>query len=334
MTLRPGMRKGRRILVITLLTCLACLGFAPAQGDLGGTPSAAALVPVRLANLGVGLASMPQALAIERGIFTRNGIDLRVINFVNGGAEATAGVASGQVDIGSYGTPILIGLAFGLPIKIVASPPVKVTGFELVAKPEIHSVKDLKGQVVTSGALGGGSHQALLKILQSNGLSDSEVKIVAAGGADAEMVLRSGRVAAVVTSEPTRRKLEDDGRGRLIAKASDYYGRHQHGFIFATNAFIAKHPDSVRAYLRATRESLQYAQTHLDELVDFSAARIRLKKDIIRAYFEEQFKVWDLSFQVDVEGTANAVQVLKELKEIKATAVFDPNTWLDTRFLN
>jgi NitT/TauT family transport system substrate-binding protein len=318
-------------LISFVLFSLATSAFGETGKSLATAP---ALVPVRMANLGVGLATMPQTLAQERGIFARHGVDLQVINFIKGGAEATAGLASGQVDMGVYGTPILIGISFGLPIKIVGSPPVKGNNFELVAKKGITSVKELKGKVVTCGALGGGNHQSLLRILQANGLSENDVSIVATGGIDAEMVLRSGRVEAVLTSEPIRRKLVDDGIGTLIARASDYYGRYQHSYVFATSDFIRKHPETVRNYLLATRESLQYSKSHLDELVDFSAKRVKLKKELIRNYFLSQFEEWDSSFKIDVEGTANALKILKEFKEVKTNVVFDPKTWLDTRFLD
>lgn len=291
------------------------------------------LQPVRMANLNIGLASMTQALAIEKGIFARHGLDLQVINFIKGGAEASAGVASGQVDMGVFGTPILTAISFGLKIRIVGSPPLKRNNFELVARKGITSVKELKGKVVTCGALGGGNHQALLKILKANGLGPDDVSIIATGGTDAEMILRSGKVDAVITTEPLRLKLEDEGVGTLIAAASDYFGRYQHSYVFATDKFIADHPEAIRAYLAATRESLDYAKTHEDELIEYSAKKVRMKKELIRAYFDEQFQRWDSSFAVDVEGTANAVEVLKEFKEIKPNTTFDPNTWLDLRFL-
>ena len=312
---------------------VALLALFPLAGQ-AETPASGPLVPLRVANLGIGLASMPQQMALEKGIFAAHGLDLQVINFAQGGAEASAGAASGQVDMGVFGTPILTGISFGLPIKIVAAPPAKGNNFELVARKGIESVKDLKGKVVASGALGGGSHQSLLKILHDNGLSESDLTIIPNGGADAEMILRSGRVDAVVTSEAIRLKLIDSGIGTLIARARDYYGRYEHGYVFATNAFIKSHPEAIRGYLAATRESLLYAQSHLDELVDYSAARVKMKKDLIRTYFEEQFALWDLSFVPDEEGTEHAFAILKDLKEIKPNAVFDRAGWFDLRFLN
>jgi NitT/TauT family transport system substrate-binding protein len=318
---------------LAAVAAFAAMVFAPLAGRAEDGRPADHLIPLRVANLGIGVASMPQQLALEKGIFARHGIDLKVVNFIKGGAEATAGVASGQVDMGVFGTPILTGISFGLPIKIVGAPPLKGNNFELVGRKGIASVRDLRGKVVTCGALGGGSHQSLLKILWDNGLSESDVSIVATGGTDAEMILRSGKVDAAITSEPIRLKLIDDGVGTLLARASDYYGRYQHSYVFATNAFIKAHPEAVRAYFSATRDSLTYSKTHLDELVEFSAKRVKLKKELIRAYFEEQFRLWDLSFAVDPEATANAVQFLKDFKEVKPSTTFDPKTWLDLRFL-
>jgi len=289
------------------------------------------LVTVRFAELGA--AQPVQDLGIETGIFARHGIDLQVVHFLRGGPEATAGVASGQIDMGSYGTPILAGISFGLPIKIVASPAVKRIPFELVARPGITSVADLRGRVVHSGELGGGSHQSVLKILAANGLGPDDVQL-AAGPGDAEMILRSGKVDAAVSGGIKRMKMVEDGTGILLAKSVDYYGRYQHSFVFATDAFIRDHPETVRNYLAAERETLEYAQAHLDELIDLTAKQMpTVKKSILRAYYLEQFQLWDTSLAVDIEGTANAVKILKELKELKPSVVFDPNTWLDLRFL-
>jgi NitT/TauT family transport system substrate-binding protein len=334
----PGSARLARVLAaMAVIGVMLVSGSGAAQPDPGdGTPPP--VVTVRFATRGVGASSVTDLiaeLAQNKGFFLRHGIDLQVIHFIQGGAEAMAGVASGGIDMGTFGTPILIGIAAGLPIKIVGSPPQKRQSFELVARKGINSVKELKGKVVTSGALGGGSHESLLKILHDNGLTENDVGVVATGGTDtAQMALRSGKVDAVVTAGLIRIKLVDDGVGTLIARARDYYGRYQHSFVLATNEFIKAHPEAIRNYFLAEREALEYAKTHLDEVVDYAARRIKLKKELIADYYRELFDEWDLSFAIDVEGTANAVAILKDLKEIKPTVRFNPDTWLDPRFLD
>ncbi len=324
---------GKLLILLLVLAVAAVLVTACGRKSSDTSAGSQQLVKVRLANLAVGLDSIPHMLAVEKGIFAKHGIDLQVINFPKGGAEATAGVASGQVDLGSYGTPILNGISKGLPIKIVASPPIKDIPFVLVGKKGISSVQELKGKTVATGALGGGSHQSFLKILAGNGLQESDVKVVATGGTDAELILRSGKVDAVITSEPTATKLEREGVGAVLARAVDYYGKYQHNYVFATDKFMQSNPEAISNFLLASREAHEYARDHLDELVAYAAKTVNLDEGLIREYYQKQFKRWDLSFKVDVEGTENAISILKELKEIDGNAVFDRDKWLDLRFL-
>ena len=296
-----------------------------------GAAPAAKLVPVRLVGGATG--NGPLDLAIDKGIFARHGVDVQVIHFVGGYPMATLAAASGQVDMGEYGTPILIGIASGIRIKIVGSPPVKTSPFDLVARKGIESVEDLRGKVIASGTLGAGGHQALIKILHESGLGENDVQLVPSGGAAAEVLLASGRFDAVIASGLTRLKMVDEGRANLIARAKDYFGRYQHSYVYATEGFINSHPETVRNYFLAAREAYEYSRDHLDELIDYTASRVKVRKELIRTYYQDQIAEWDLSFGVDLEGAANAVRILQELKEIKPNVNFDPGTWLDLRFI-
>jgi len=310
---------------------LAGFLMAPAGAAAEEPAAAPPLVTVRFATLGT--ANVFTDMALERGTYRRHGIDLQVLYFTRGPHDALAGVIGGGVDMGSFGSPILTGLAFGLPIKIVGSPPEKRIGFELVARTGLKAVQDLKGKVVYASGLGTGPNQALVRILQGNGVRPEDVKIVSASG-DAELILRSGKVDAVITSGLTRYKLEQDGIGTLVALSRDYYGHYQHSFVFATNDFIAHHPETVRNYFAAAREGYDYARSHLDEVVDYTLKRVKLERALVAQYYRDLVQDWDLSFTVDVDGTANAVSILREMKEIKPGAQFDPKTWLDQRFIN
>jgi NitT/TauT family transport system substrate-binding protein len=260
------------------------------------------LVPLRL--LGVGVGGGVQDFAIDAGFYARRGLAVQLERFLGGPVVATAAAAGGKADMGEYGTPILTGVSLGLPMKIVGSPPIKGPSSELVARKGIETVADLRGKVVAAGALGSGPHQAVLWILHANGLDEkTDVNVVSSGGIDAEMVLRSGRVDAVITGGLTRLKLIDEGHGNMIADVRNYYGRHQHNYVYATDDFIKNHPQAIRAYFLATRDSLEYAKAHVDELIGYTGSRIKVRKELIRAYYAEQIPQWDLSFRIDLEGT-------------------------------
>ncbi|MDT3425359.1 NitT/TauT family transport system substrate-binding protein [Paenibacillus forsythiae] len=306
---------------------------ASPSGAAAGSETSKEQVTIRFANLAVGLESAYHQLGIEHGIFSKYGIDLQVVNFTKGGAEATAGVVSGQVDMGSYGTPILTGIAKGVDMKIVASPPIKESPFYLVAKKGITSVQELKGKTVATGAFGGGNHQSFVKILEKNGMKESEVNVVATGGTDEYMILQSGKADAIETVEPVVSRLVADNIGTLLVKAADVYGDYQHFYVFATGDFIKEHPEAVRNFLKASRESHEYARDHFEELVAKGKTLVNMDEKIIREFYKNNIAQWDLSFKVNVTGTENAVKIIQGLGEIDKNVVFDPNTWIDSSFL-
>jgi NitT/TauT family transport system substrate-binding protein len=310
----------------------------PVNAAAGASPAAESSKPketvkIRFANLAVGLASAYHQLGIEQGIFSKYGIDLQIVNFTKGGAEATAGVVSGQVDMGSYGTPILTGISKGVGMKIVASPPIKENPFYLVAGKGISSVQELKGKTVATGAFGGGNHQSLVKILEHNGMKESDLKVVATGGADEYMILQTGKTDAVETSEPVVSRLVADGIGTVLEKAANVYGDYQHSYVFATTDFIDKHPEAVRNFLKASRESHEYARDHFEELVAKGSKLVKMDEKVIREFYKADIAQWDLSFKVNTAGTANAVKIIQEMGEIDKSVTFDPKTWIDSSFL-
>jgi len=327
MNKQRNMRKVALILMVSVLALAGCAKKKAVSAD------GKELVTIRYANLSVGLDTAYHMVGIKHGIFEKYGIDLQVINFQKGGAEAAAGIASGQVDMGSFGTPILTGISKGLPIKIVASPANKEMNFLLAATNDIKRVEDLKGKVVATGALGGGNHQSFVKIIEAHGLKETDVSVVATGGTDAYMIINSGRVAAIQTNSPTDIQIEADGSGHVIARAKDYYGEYQHSFIFATNDFIANHPNDIKNFLKASKESHQYVKEHFDELVETGKTLVGFDEAIIRKYYQQDIAKWDLTYAIDVVGTANAVKIVQSLGEIAPDVKFDENTWVDKRFL-
>jgi ABC-type nitrate/sulfonate/bicarbonate transport system substrate-binding protein len=205
--------------------------------------------------------------------------------------------------------------------------------FELIVRDGIEKVEDLRGKTVATGGLGGGQHQSLLKILAAHGLTEQDLKVIASGGADFTMILGSGQVDGVEANVIDRIRIENEGYGHLLAKASDYYKDYQHSYIYATDAFINAHPEAITNFLKAHRETMRYALDHIDEVVELAKEIVNLKEEVLRAYYEDVFADWDLTFDIDVPGVANAVEILKELGEIENNVVFNEAAWIDDRFL-
>jgi NitT/TauT family transport system substrate-binding protein len=329
----------KRLSLLFLSLALSLVWFVsqPKEGTGGepqnGIPTSSPLTKIRFVSTGLDAKDMHIVLGVEKGVFKKNGIDFQFIPFEKGGPEALAAAASGQAEMGGFGTPILIGISRGLQIKVVGAPVQKEILFVLVGRPDIKTVRDLKGQTIATGALGGGSHQSALKILAANGLNDSDVKVAATGGTNPELILKSGKVAAVVVSEPIVTKFELAGIGRTLARAADVYGKYQHSYIFATNSLIKNNPEAIRGVLKAQKEAAEYAASHQEELIALTIKTLGLDEALVRSYFKKTIPSWDKSGSVDVEGANGAFRILKDLDEIDKNYNPKVDQWFDSRFL-
>ncbi|HEX3046037.1 MAG TPA: ABC transporter substrate-binding protein [Bacillota bacterium] len=318
------------ILIISLFFVSGIFGGAVNQANASGKK----ITKIRYALLTPGLGNAHIDLAIEKGIYKRNGIELEIFNFSKGGAEAMAAVASGQIDAGSFGSPILTGISKKIPIKVIGSPATKDNPFILVARNEIKTIQDLKGKTVAAGLVGNGTYQAFLKIIKAHGLTIDDFKVTnSSNSSEALLILQSGRVAAAITSQPTSTVVELAGAGHTIAKAVDYFGNYQHSYIFASDALIKNNPDAVHGLLKSELEARKYAKEHPQELITLSKKKYDYDLKVINQYFKNAFKEWNYDGAVNKEGTRNALKILEELGETENVDKLKDEDIFDLRFL-
>jgi len=327
------------LLLMTMILVLAGCGSTESstKPKSEGTETNAnkALTKITYAQLSPDLTDIHTEFAIEKGIYKRNGIDLKVLHFEGGGPEALAAVAGGDIQMGNFGTPILTGISKGVPMKVVASPAIVDNPFVLVGGKNVRKVADVKGKVLGTGKLGGGTYQATLKILEENGIDEKETDIRPVGGVDAFQLIKQGTVDAIVTTEPSVTRIERAGIGKSIVEAADLevFQNYQHSFVFATNDIIKNNPDAVRAVLKGHKEAIAYAKSHPDELITYASKKLGYEEELVRDYYNKFFDTWVDDGSVNVEGTLKAFEVLKEVKEVDSDYDTNEKNWFDSRFL-
>lgn len=275
---------------------------------------------------------IPFSLGIKKGFFAERGIDVKLVEA--GGVNIVIAAAAGEADMGAMGSPILIGAATGVPIKIIASPPSTENPFILVARNEYKSVADLKGKKVSYGRPGNGTIQAFNFIVKAKGLKLEDFHNVDAGGATTGLAaLKSGQLDAIVTSEMTAFKAEQEGYGKILARASDYFGRYQHSYIFATDKFIKEQPDVLRNFLAAFRKSVEYAKANPEEVVQYGIKDLELEEKPLRHVLKKELPKWITDGKVDLVGTNNALKILRDLGELDKTGTVTAEQLVDQSFL-
>ncbi len=188
----PAPLGSRLIFLILLSSCTFWAGSAATAEKIRvGVPSRSALW-------------WPLYVAQERKLYQAAGLEVETVLVQAGAARAIQILTAGDLDFVAAGTiTALTAYAKGSKIVMVSGL-IDKSPFQLIAPPEIQSVRDLKGKAIASGALGGPPHYVATIILQANGLDPKRdvQQYNIAGGDNRILALMQRQVHAAVLPPP------------------------------------------------------------------------------------------------------------------------------------
>jgi NitT/TauT family transport system substrate-binding protein len=247
---------------LLLLGAALLLGTASARGADTIRVGKAAAVGYSFGVLDVGMAE---------GFYRAAGIEIEVLNF-SGAAKVEQGIAAGAVDIGlSAGTDLAL-IVKGVPamgVAALAGSPYDIA--IIVGKDSpIKGLDDMRGKKASAATAGGSMMEWMAKELaRVKGWRPDEITSVAVGVERAGKVaaLRTHAVDALYDAPGLGFELENQGEGRLLALGSDYVRDFMVHGIYASNDFIAQHPDVLRRFLAAWFKTIAFMRAHRAETV-------------------------------------------------------------------
>ncbi len=210
----------------------------------------------------------PFYVAKELGYYQQAGLDvaLRHHGFTEGEFDALA--AGHENAIFASGDEILQARSRGIPITYVGQVFTKYPVTLIVpACSPIHTAADLRGRTIGVPGLYGATYIGLLAILQSAGLSKSDVHIQSIGFTQVSALL-TNKVDAVmgyVNNEP----IQLQKAGLAIRTIPVSFPLISNG-LAALDAELQSHPDAIRALVSATLQGVAYTLAHPDQAFTIS----------------------------------------------------------------
>ena len=171
----------------------------------GATPllarAARAQTAVKIGSAVLGDYAMagPPIIALEKGMFASEGLNVEYVPF-RGGPDLLKAVMAGECLIGITGsTDILVFREAGSPIKMIAT---HTAGnhFTLTVAPEVQKVADLKGKAIGVTRAGATTWVFARMVAKKEGWDpDKDVQVVGLGGLDAQLAAMTRKeIAAYV----------------------------------------------------------------------------------------------------------------------------------------
>jgi NitT/TauT family transport system substrate-binding protein len=204
-------------------------------------------------------------VGVDKGYFKEFGVEPELVFFQAAAPIATA-LAAGQLDVGATGlTAALYNIVLGgEKLWIVADKGREWPGYPLTAvvvqkelwDSGLRSVRDLAGKRVGVTQLGSTFHFHLGNILEKEGRSLADVRVVPLQAMPSVMeALRGKQVDAILIPQPFPGAAEAQGFGKILAWGGDLYP-WQIATVFYSQAFAANRSRAVnfmKGYVKASR---------------------------------------------------------------------------------
>jgi len=224
---------------------------------------------IRLGYPGVGVGNRPAsqgnaaATAHLRGLFEeefkKDGIEIKW-SFLRGAGPAVNELfANSLLDFTHLGDlPSVIGRASGLPYRVLAASGVRGNVYVSVpADSSVQAVKELKGKRLAV-AKGTSTHLAALKILESAGLAEKDVKLINMDTTSAQLALTTRDIDAVFGGADYLR-VRDQGISRVIfTTRGQNPDLTANGTWLGSEAFITKYPKLTTRVVKVFVQAAQW----------------------------------------------------------------------------
>lgn len=266
-------------------------------------------------------AELPVDVGVQRGIFAKHGLDVR-ISYFEGGSKLFQAMTAGALDIGVSAGPEIALIAKGAPVLAVCNmaPPVSFIGVAVPAGSPIHDVADLKGKRIGVASAFSLTHWLAQELARKEGWGPNGVDPVSIGNAPAAVLaaFRSHLVDAILTSTVFAFDLEAHHQGRLLIPASDFEGNLAAGTIFATRHLIATNPDAIRRFLAAWFDTIDFMRKNRAATVKIESAVTGYPEAVQGKEYDETIGMFSDGCTFDQESLANLKRSFIDLKLLAA----------------
>ncbi len=194
---------------------------------------------------------LPVWVAKEGGLFAKYGLEVEPIH-IRGGALITMAIMSGGLQFSGAGAESVITARVQGGDVVLLACPVDTDPVYLVARPEIHSPKELKGKATAVTRLGSTTHfhlRAALKYIALDPEKDLTILQLGAGG-EIVAALESGRISAAALTIRFALPFISQGWPVLVDLTKTDFA-YPSSCVTSSRAFVKAEPRLVENFLRA-----------------------------------------------------------------------------------
>ena len=310
------------------LACLTLFFCAAAQAQ-----------QIVISNFGVSANGMPYAVAMDKGFFRDEGINVTGILTSAGGGTSLRNMLAGGVPYGEVNpTAAIAAIQQGADIRIISDNVLTVAEFVWAVKPDspIKTLADMKGRKIGYTNTRSTSQALAQMLIQKGGLKQGDVELVRTGGFGEGLTALSGGIVDVAPI-PEPLWAQHKTRFRAIANAADMLPPLTNVVGVTTANMAAEKGDFIRAVIRARRKAIAFMTAKPDEAGEIVAKHYNLSKEVgiaavrnLTTSRTQGLEYWGTG-QFNMDGFRRMVDLQKSVGALSGD--IDLGRMIDTQFL-
>ena len=258
-------------IIISIITCVivilgTVIAFITKDND-----NTSKLTKVKVAEVAHTIFYAPQYVALEKGYFKDEGLDIDLI-LTPGADKVTSAVLSKDVDIGFCGSEASIYVYNSDNEDYIVSFAglTKRDGAFLVSREKIDNFKldDLKGKYVIGGRKGGMPEMTFEYTLKENNIDLNDLTIdTSVDFASMAGTFISGVGDFVTLFEPSATQVEQKGYGYVVGYIGEYGGSVPYTAYNTRKSYISENKDTIQKFTNAINKGLDFVWNNDEETV-------------------------------------------------------------------
>jgi NitT/TauT family transport system substrate-binding protein len=239
--------------------------------SLAGTARAETIT---VTHWGAAFYGAPYAVAMAKGFFKKNGVDITGILTSQGGGTSVRNTLAGDLPYGEVALSAAVeAINNGVPLRIIGGGVQSVADILWMAKKgsPLHGIKDLVGKKVGFTSPGSVTNMLILMALKAQHIDAKSLKLVPAGGIGANVsAVVNGALDSGMSGEPVW--AENESKLQVVFWVKDVMPANMMQTVAVTTADFAKTGGArLKAILEARREGVAYIMAHPDEAAEITA---------------------------------------------------------------
>lgn len=267
-------------------------------------------------------------VALEKGFFVQEGVDVEIGGIFKAGPEEMIGFAAGNLDIGYVGeAPATMAVA-NRTADVVVLAQVNTEGSSIVVKEgsSIGKVGDLIGKTVAIPGHAQVQDFLLRKALVKCNVDARKVNIIVLKPPEMIGALKTSQIDAFIAWEPYVAKAVTMGIGRVLINSSAIWRDHPCCVLVVDSKVLKENREKVEAVVRAHVRATDFINQNKEEAVKIGVKYTGMDERTVKL----AMKNINYTYVPSIDGEIEYVSFLNKLKYLH---VENPQEFAD-RFIN